>query len=278
MIDIETHRQQVNDAADYLKSRLIKSPEILVSLGTGLSGLADSLQEQIIIPYGEIPHFPIATVASHAGNLVCGSLGGNQLAILQGRMHCYEGYSAREVAFPIRVLSLLGVQTAIITNASGGLNPHFSAGSIMVLTDHINLLGDNPLRGPNIDDWGPRFPDLSKPYDVNLINLAFDAAQELGIDEEITTGTYICIPGPSLETPAETKFLRSCGGDAVGMSSIPEILVATHSGMNILGLSVVANVNDPDNLQPILLDDIIQTAQNTEPILQKLIAEIVARY
>lgn len=278
MIDIETHQQQVNDAVDYLKSRLIKSPEILVSLGTGLSGLADSLQEKIIIPYGEIPHFPIATVASHAGNLVCGSLGGKQLAILQGRMHCYEGYSAREVAFPIRVLSLLGVQTAIITNASGGLNPHFSAGSIMVLTDHINLLGDNPLRGPNIDDWGPRFPDLSKPYDVNLINLAFDAAQELGIDEEITTGTYICIPGPSLETPAETKFLRSCGGDAVGMSSIPEILVAAHSGMNILGLSVVANVNDPDNLQPIMLDDIIQTAQNTEPILQKLIAEIVARY
>ena len=276
MIDIGTHQQQVNEAVDFLRSRLGKSPEILVSLGTGLSGLADSLAEQIIIPYEEIPHFSVSTVASHAGNLVCGTLGGKHLAILQGRMHCYEGYTAREVAFPIRVLSLLGARTAIITNASGGLNPHFYAGSIMVMTDHINLLGDNPLRGPKIEEWGPRFPDLSKPYDSKLVNLAFDAAQELGI-EEITSGTYICIPGPSLETPAETTYLRHCGGDAVGMSSIPEILVASHGGLDILGLSVVANVNDPDNLQPIILEDIIQTAQDTEPILQKLIAGIVTR-
>lgn len=276
MIDIETYRRQVNEAVDLLRSRLDSIPDILVSLGTGLSGLADSLSDKTIIPYKDIPHFPLSTVESHAGNLVCGTLGGKNVAILQGRMHCYEGYSAREVAFPIRVLSLLGVKTAIITNASGGLNPHFSAGSIMVLTDHINLLQDNPLRGPNIDEWGPRFPDLSKPYDSNFVNLTFDCAQDLGIGE-VTTGTYICIPGPSLETPAETRYLLNCGGDAVGMSSIPEILVASHAGMNILGLSVVANVNDPDNLQPIVLEDIIQTAKDTEPILQKLIAEIVAR-
>lgn len=276
MIDIEQHRRQVNEAVDFLKTRLDCVPEILVSLGTGLSGLADSLEDRTIIPYEDIPYFPVSTVASHAGNLVCGTLSGKSLAILQGRMHCYEGYTAREVAFPIRVLSLLGVQTAIITNASGGLNPHFSAGAIMVMTDHINLLGDNPLRGPNIDEWGPRFPDLSKPYDINLVNLAFDAAEETGV-REITTGTYICIPGPSLETPAETLYLRNCGGDAVGMSSIPEILVAKHAGMKILGLSVVANVNDSDNLQPILLEDIIKTAQDTEPILQRLIGVIVKR-
>lgn len=277
MIDIEAHRRQVNEAAAFLQEKLVEPPEILISLGTGLNALADRLHERIIIPYYEIPHFPLSTVVSHAGNLVCGRLAGRSVAILQGRMHCYEGYTAREVAFPIRVLALLGVGTAIITNASGGLNPHFSAGSIMIMTDHINQLPDNPLRGPNIDEWGPRFPDLSQPYDPDLLNLVFESAEKLGI-EKITTGTYICIPGPSLETPAETRLLRLMGGDAVGMSSIPEILVAAHAGMRILGLSVVANVNDPENMQPILLEDIIQTAQFTEPVLQKLLAEIIAGY
>lgn len=276
MIDIETHRRQVDEAVGFLRARLDRDPEIVVSLGTGLSGLADALTRQIVIPYREIPNFPVATVASHAGNLVFGELGGRYLAILQGRMHCYEGYSAREVAFPVRVLALMGARTAIITNASGGLNPAFTAGTIMVMTDHLNQLGDNPLRGPNIDAWGPRFPDLSRPYDGGLVSAALDCARQMGI-EKITTGTYICIPGPSLETPAETRYLRRCGGDAVGMSSIPEILVAAHAGMRILGLSVVANVNDPDNLQPILLEDIIQAARQAEPVLQKLIAEIVAR-
>jgi purine-nucleoside phosphorylase len=274
VINIEAHRKQVNEAVSFLQSRLSGTPDILISLGTGLSGLANSLTEQVVIPYKDIPHFPVSTVASHEGNLVCGKLSGKYIAILQGRMHCYEGYSALEVAFPIRVLALLGVQTAIITNASGGLNPDFAAGTIMIMTDHISQLGDNPLHGPNIDEWGPRFPDLSKPYNSNLVTIATDCARKLNI-QKLTTGTYICIPGPTLETPAETRFLRLCGGDAVGMSSIPEILVATHAGMNILGLSVVANVNDPDNLQPILLDEIIETAQDTEPVLQKLIAEII---
>ncbi|GAB4338233.1 MAG: purine-nucleoside phosphorylase [Desulfobulbaceae bacterium] len=276
MIDMEQYRRRVEEAVAFLRKRLPFSPEILVSLGTGLSGLADALDDRIAIPYSDIPHCPKATVEGHAGNLVCGRLGGRRLAILQGRFHCYEGYPAREVAFPVRVLALLGAGTAIITNASGGLNPHFSAGSIMVLTDHINLLGENPLRGPNVDEWGPRFPDLSQPYDPGLVDLAFECADKLGI-EKLTSGTYVCIPGPSLETPAETRFLRSCGGDAVGMSSIPEILVATHAGLRILGLSVVANVNDPDNMQPILLEDIIRTAEDTEPVLQKLIAAIVQR-
>ena len=276
MIDIDTHRRQVHEAVDFLQTKLKQTPEIVISLGTGLSGLAESLSEKIVIPYGNIPYFPESTVASHAGNLVYGFLGGKYVSILQGRMHCYEGYSAREVAFPVRVLSLLGTRTAIITNASGGLNTKFSAGTIMAITDHINLLGDNPLRGPNVEEWGPRFPDLSTPYDKRLTNLALECARDLGINT-IVTGTYICIPGPSLETPSETRYLRNCGGDAVGMSSIPEILIAKHAGMNILGLSVVANVNDPNNLQPIILEDIIQTAQDTEPVLQELIAEIITR-
>lgn len=276
MIDIENHRRQVEEAVSFLRARVNKAPDIVVSLGTGLSGLAEALADQVVIPYKDIPNFPVATVVSHAGNLVFGELNGRYLAILQGRMHCYEGYSAREVAFPVRVLALMGARTAIITNAGGGLNPAFTAGTIMVMTDHVNQLGDNPLRGPNIDAWGPRFPDLSKSYDNGLVAIALDCAKQLDI-EKITTGTYICIPGPSLETPAETRYLRRCGGDAVGMSSIPEILVAVHANMRILGLSVVANINDPDNLQPILLDDIIQAARATEPLLQKLITKIVAR-
>jgi len=276
VIDINRHRQQVEEALEFLRSRTNVPPEIVIILGTGLSSLAKSLAAPLSIPCNDIPHFPVSTVSSHEGNLVFGQSGGKSVAILQGRVHCYEGYSAREVGFPLRVLSLLGAHTAIITNASGGLNPNFAPGSIMVLTDHINLLGDNPLQGPNIDEWGPRFPDLSRPYDKGLVKTALQTAQDLGIDM-MQTGTYVCIPGPSLETPAETRFLRKSGADAVGMSSIPEIIVAIHANMRVLALSVVANVNDPNNLQPILLDDIIQTAAKTEPILQELISEIIRR-
>ena len=277
MIDMAAHRRQVEEAVAFLRARLHEPPEIVVELGTGLGGLADALLDALTIPYHEIPHFPLSTVASHAGNLVCGTLAGKKVAVLQGRVHCYEGYSAREVALPMRVLALLGAKLAIITNASGGLNPAFAPGTIMVLTDHLNLLGDNPLRGPNFDDWGPRFPDLSKPYDAALVQAALAAAQSLGLPD-IATGTYVCIPGPSLETPAETRYLRSSGGDAVGMSSLPEILVARHAGMQVLGLAVVANVNDPDNLQPILLEDIVRKARETEPLLLSLIVEIITRY
>lgn len=277
MIDIDAHRRQVEESVSFLAEKTAEPPEIVIILGTGLNALAESLSEPLTIPYDQIPHFPVSTVTSHEGNLVFGQLSGRSVAILQGRVHCYEGYTAREVAFPVRVLSLLGAKTAIITNASGGLNTSFAAGTIMVLTDHINLLGDNPLRGPNIDEWGPRFPDFSKPYDQQLIEIADKAARVIGFDK-FENGTYVCIPGPSLETPAETRFLRKSGADAVGMSSLPEILVATHGGMRVLGLSVVANVNDPDDLQPILLEDIVRTAQETEPVLQNLVSEIISRY
>jgi len=276
VIDMEKHRRHVGEAVAFLKARLPVMPELAIVLGTGLGSLADSLEQQVVIPYRDIPHFPLSTVASHPGNLVCGRMGGTNVAILQGRVHCYEGYPAHAVALPVRVLSLLGADRLIVTNASGGLNRAFVPGTIMIIADHINLLGDNPLRGPNIEEWGPRFPDLSRPYDAALIDTALAAARDLSLDN-IAAGIYVCIPGPSLETPAETRFLRSCGADAVGMSSIPEILVAIHAGMKVLGLSVVANVNDPDNLQPILLEDIVKSAGKTEPLLQKLISEIVAR-
>ena len=276
MIDTAAYRRQVEESVAFLRDRLPFLPEIVVELGTGLGGLAEALAGPTVIPYRDIPHFPLSTVESHAGNLVCGELAGKTVAVLQGRVHCYEGYSAREVALPMRVLALLGARMAIITNASGGLNPDFAPGTIMVLTDHLNLLGDNPLRGPNIDAWGPRFPDLSKPYAPELVTTALAAARKLGLSN-MATGTYVCIPGPSLESPAETRYLRASGADAVGMSSLPEILVALHAGLRVLGLAVVANVNNPDNLQPILLADIVRKARETEPLLLSLIAEIITR-
>jgi purine-nucleoside phosphorylase len=274
MLDIKLHRQQVEEAASFLRSRLPILPEIMIQLGTGLGGLADAMEDSTTLAFEEIPNFPCSTVTSHAGNLVCGTLAGKPVAVLQGRFHYYEGYSAREVGFPIRVLSLLGAQTFIITNASGGLNTSWSPGTIMVFKDHINQLPDNPLRGPNVDDWGPRFPDLSEPYDPDLQKLALQAARKLEF-AEVVSGTYICIPGPSLETPAETRLLKQAGADAVGMSSIPEVITALHGGLRILGLSVVANVNDPDNFAPILLKDIVRAAGEAEPRLQELILEIV---
>ncbi|HHL33707.1 MAG TPA: purine-nucleoside phosphorylase [Desulfobulbaceae bacterium] len=268
------YREQVEEAAAFLAHKISVRPDIILQLGTGLGALAEAVEEQVVIPYAEIPHFPQSTVTSHAGNLIFGTLCGRKAALLQGRLHFYEGYSARQVAFPVRVLSLLGARIAVITNAAGGLNPDFLPGTIMVFSDHIYLLPDNPLRGPNVDDWGPRFPDFSQPYDQRLQKTAFASAVELGF-AEVVGGTYVCIPGPSLETPAETRYLRMIGADAVGMSSLPEVLVAIHAGMQVLGLSVVANVNDPDNFTPILLDDIVSAAGRAGSRLRQLLSRIV---
>jgi purine-nucleoside phosphorylase len=259
-----------------MRETLPYAPQTIIQLGTGLGEFAESISTDLILPYEKIPHFPKATVAGHKGNLHLGTIGSRRIAVLQGRFHYYEGYSTKEVAFPVRVLSLLGAENLLITNAAGGLNPHFQPGSIMIIKDHLNFLGENPLRGPNVDAWGPRFPDLSEPYAPALIRTALECAKTLHI-EGITTGVYVCIPGPSLETPAETRWLRQSGADAVGMSSIPEVLVALHGGLDVLGLSVIANVNNPDNFQPILLEDIIAAAAATEPQLKNLIVQILAR-
>jgi purine-nucleoside phosphorylase len=272
----DRYRENVEACVAFLRDRFPFVPNIILQLGTGLGGLAEQVDPACIIPYTKIPHFPQATVASHQGNLILGRINGHPIAVLQGRFHFYEGYSTKEVSFPIRVLSLLGAKTLLLTNAAGGLNPLFQPGSIMVIKDHLNFLGENPLRGPNVDSWGPRFPDLSHPYDPALIKIALDSTRHCGL-KNVITGVYVCIPGPSLETPAETRWLRDCGADAVGMSSIPEVLIALHAGLKVLGLSVVSNINDPDNFQPIILEDIIDTAGKVAPQLERLIIEIIGR-
>lgn len=273
---MEIFRRQVEEAVDFLRNRLIEPPRIVLVLGTGLSGLGGNIEDPLLIPYTAIPNFPVTTVESHAGNLVYGRLCGWPVAVLQGRFHYYEGYSARDLSMPVRVLSLLGAETLIACNSAGGLNTAFSPGTIMVLRDHLNFIPDNPLRGPNFDDWGPRFPDLSAPYDRNLRDIALASANRDGI-ERVVSGVYAAIPGPSLETPAETRFLRQSGADAVGMSTVPEVIVAIHAGMRILGLSVLANVNDPDNFRPIILEEIIAETKNAEERLGRLIVAVLAK-
>ncbi len=270
------YQGRVEECVAFLQEAFPFYPDLIIQLGTGLGHFGDKIKSELTLPYSDIPHFPQSTVDSHSGNLILGHLGEKKVAVLQGRFHFYEGYSTKEVAFPIRVLSLLGAKTLLLTNAAGGLNPLFQAGSIMVFRDHLNFLGENPLRGPNVESWGPRFPDFSTPYHPGLIKIALDSASHCKI-KNVISGVYVCIPGPSLETPAETRWLRDCGADAVGMSSVPEIIVAKHGGMDVLGLSVVSNVNDPDNFQPIILEDIIATAEAMEPKLEQLILEIVER-
>lgn len=271
---MESFKQRVDEAVRFLRDRMPEVPEIVLVLGTGLSGLGERIDSPVILPYAEIPNFPKATVASHAGNLIFGRLCGKPVAVLQGRFHYYEGYSARELTMPIRVLSLIGAKTLIVSNSAGGLNPAFAPGTLMVVRDHLNLIPDNPLRGPNVDAWGPRFPDLSAPYDRRLIDTALACAAKEQIDR-VTTGVYVAIPGPSLETPAETRYLRQCGADGVGMSTVPEVIVAIHAGMRVLGLSVVANVNDPDNLKPIILEEIIEETRRAEDRLSRLLLAIL---
>ncbi len=274
-LDTGSHVRQVKQSAEALSNYFVSRPKIAIQLGTGLGGIAEAIDTEFSIAYQDIPFFPQSTVESHQGRLIVGRIGGQPVVALSGRFHYYEGYSTRQVTFAVRVLQLLGIKTLIITNAAGGLNPHFQPGTIMVIRDHLNFLGENPLRGPNIDEWGPRFPDLSAAYHPLLIKGALDSARRCGL-KQVVTGIYVCVPGPSLETPAETRWLRQCGADAVGMSSVPEVIVARHGNMQVLGLSVIANVNDPDNFQPISLEDVIATAARTGPELQKLVIDIIS--
>ena len=272
-----SYQLQVEKAVAYLGARIPESPEIVIALGTGLGSLADLVESPLVIPYAEIPSFPQAQVVSHAGNLVFGKLAGRSVVILQGRCHYYEGYSTRELTLPLRVMALLGADSLVVANAAGGLNPDFAVGSLMIIRDHINLIPDNPLRGANNDAWGPRFPDLSAAYDKELIGLVRCGAERLGI-ANLTTGVYGAISGPSLETPAETRYLRDCGIDAIGMSTVPEVIVARHASMRVLGLSVIANINDPDHFQPIILEDVIARTEQVVGQLTTLITEVIPEF
>ncbi len=265
----------VLETFNFLKERIPFSPDIIITLGTGLSGLASKIEIDWRIPYQEIPHFPISTVETHVGELIFGRIAHKRVALLRGRFHYYEGYSTKELTFPLRVLSLFKPSVYIVSNASGGLNLSFKPGDLMVIKDHINLIPDNPLRGPNYPEFGLRFPDLSQTYDKELRDLLKKTAQEMGI--ELKEGIYVAVPGPSLETPAETRFLRLIGADAVGMSTVPEVIVAVHSGLKVLGISVIANVNDPDNFKPILFEEVVKSAQLAENNLTLLIKEFLKK-
>lgn len=266
----------VRAAEDAVRSVTPFEPTIGIILGTGLGQLAREIEVAATVPYDRIPGFPVPTVESHAGRLLFGTLGGKSVAALQGRFHRYEGYDLAHVTFPVRVLRTLGCQVLIVSNACGGMHPLWPAGDLVLLTDHINLLGDNPLVGRNDDATGPRFPDMSEAYDPALRRLAREAALALGIP--LHEGVYAAVPGPNLETPAEYRMLRAVGADVVGMSTVPEVIVAVHAGMRVLGVSLITDRCLPDALEPVSLEQILAVAAKAEPDLTRLIQRVVERW
>jgi purine-nucleoside phosphorylase len=268
-------RKHIDDAIAFLRSKTAATPAVGIILGTGLGGLVKEIALETVIDYAEIPHFPLSTVESHRGRLIFGTLGGKRVVAMQGRFHYYEGYTMQQVTFPVRVMKFLGVQTLLVSNAAGGMNPQFRKGSLMIITDHINLIGDNPLIGPNDESLGPRFPDMSEPYNKKLIALAEDVALDLKI--RVERGVFVAVPGPNLETRAEYRFLRFIGADAVGMSTVPENIVANHMGIPVLGFSIITDECFPDALQPARVEEIIAVAGSTEPKLTAIMKGVVER-
>ncbi|HNB58599.1 MAG TPA: purine-nucleoside phosphorylase, partial [bacterium] len=230
---------QIAEAVNYIQSKAKTQPSVGIILGTGLGGLVQEIRKEIEIPYQDIPHFPLSTVESHAGKLIFGTLGGKHVVAMQGRFHFYEGYTMQQITFPVRVMKFLGIKALLVSNACGGMNPQYQPGDIMIMDDHINLLGDNPLRGKNEDTLGPRFPDMSEPYSRTLIALAENIALEEKI--KVQKGIYVAVMGPNLETRAEYRFLRYIGADVVGMSTVPEVIVANHMGIPCLGFSIITD-------------------------------------
>ena len=265
----------VDEAAATVRARFDVRPAAAIILGTGLGRLAVEIDADAVIEYADIPGFPLSTVESHTGRLLCGTLAGRSVVAMQGRLHRYEGYSLQQVTFPVRVIRALGAETLIVSNACGGLNPLWSAGDLMLIADHINLLGDNPLVGPNDDRLGPRFPDLSSAYDLALRALTREVAAELEIP--LREGVYVAVTGPNLETRAEYRFLRAIGADVVGMSTVPEVLVAIHAGMRVLGLSIVTDMCLPDALEPATVERIIAVANAAEPTLAAVVRGVLER-
>jgi len=267
------YKEKVIETAGFLKQRLSRLPKIGLLTGTGLGDITSFLQISQSFDYGDLPHFPISTVESHPGRLLAGEIQKISVLALQGRFHLYEGYSPYEVTFPIRVMQELGVNILILSNAAGGLNPGFQAGDIMVLRDHINLTGSNPLTGPNEDKWGIRFPDMTRAYNENLAMLATRAGQDANI--RLQAGVYVGLRGPSLETPAEIRFLRTIGADAVGFSTALEVIAAVHAGIKVLGLSTITNIHNPDDPNPSSVEEIITVAQAAAPKLAVIIRKVI---
>jgi purine-nucleoside phosphorylase len=266
-------REQVEAAAARLRAASARPPRVGLILGTGLGSLSEKMEVEVAVPYRDIPHFPVSTVESHAGELLFGRIGGVDCAVMSGRVHLYEGYTMKQVTFPVRVLRALGATSLIVSNAVGGLNPSFSLGDLFLTVDHINLMGDNPLIGPNDETLGPRFPDMSEPYDLSLCALA----ERIALEERIVLrkGIFVAVAGPNLETRAEYRFLRLIGADVVGMSLIPETLVAVHAGMKVLALSVITDMGLPDALEPVNIDRILRIAAQAEPRLTRLVVRVL---
>jgi purine-nucleoside phosphorylase len=264
---------QIQEAATAIRTHWQGKPRVGIILGTGLGGLAEDIKQEVVIPYTKLPHFPQSTVITHAGQLIAGWLGGQPVVAMEGRFHAYEGWSLQQITFPVRVMKALGCEVLVVSNACGGMNPQWRKGDLMLIEDHINLLGDNPLIGKNDDRLGPRFPDMCFAYDRELLELAQSIAREERIPCQ--QGVYVAVPGPNLETRAEYRFLRTIGADVVGMSTVPEVIVAVHAGLRVLGLSVITDLCLPDALEPASIEDIIATARAAEKHLRLLVRRLL---
>lgn len=269
---------QIDRITEVIRNKITRSPKVGIILGSGLGGLADSVTEADIIPYVDLPSWPVSTVQGHQGRLVVGMLEGRDVLVMQGRTHYYEGYSMAQVGLPVRVMQRLGVETLIVTNAAGAVNPEFEPGDLMLITDHLNMIGMaglNPLRGPNLDEIGPRFPDMSRAYDLGLQELARQAAAEKGL--VLREGVYVCLAGPSFETPADLRFLRLIGADAVGMSTVPEVTVARHGGQRALGISGISNKANLDGETLTTHEEVLQAGQVIVPKLTDVLRGVLRK-
>ena len=276
MMTAAEYTRQVQEAAAYVRSALDgRRPEIAITLGSGLGDLAERLDAPLTIPYKEIPHFPVSTVSGHKGQFVCGKLGGKEVLCMQGRFHYYEGYDLKQVTMPVRVMKLLGIDSLLVTNAAGGINTGFHAGTLMLIEDHLNLTGENPLIGENLDAFGDRFFDMTVAYDKEYRTLAKATAEELNIP--LATGVYAWLTGPNFETPAEIRYLRTIGADAVGMSTVPEVLVARHSGIRVLGISCITNLAAGMTNNTLSHEEVKETADRVQNEFIRLVTGIVSR-
>ncbi len=265
--------EMVKETIEVIRKKTEKKYPVGIILGTGLGGLVKEIEIEHEIDYAELPHFPLSTVESHQGKLIFGKINGKNVVAMQGRFHYYEGYTMQQIIYPVRVMKFLGVETLLVSNACGGMNPIYKRGDIMLMVDHINLLGDNPLIGKNEDELGPRFPDMSEPYNLELIKLAENVALENKI--KVQKGVYVAVAGPNLETKAEYRFLRAIGADVVGMSTVPENIVANHMSMRVLGISIITDECFPESLKPVDVQEIIATAMATEPKMTLIMKEVI---
>jgi purine-nucleoside phosphorylase len=273
--DIKTYVERVKKAAEFIKSKITETPEVCIVLGSGLHGIAEIVENPIRIPYKEIPEFPVSTAPGHKGELIFGKISGKYVALMNGRFHYYEGYHMRDVTFGVRVMQELGVKYLFLTNAAGGLNPDFEVGRPMIISDHINMMGDNPLIGPNVEEWGPRFPDMSNAYDKELRAIAKRVAEELNIP--VYEGVYVAVAGPNFETPAELRMLRWMGADAVGMSTVPEVIAAAHRGTKVLAISAITDRAVPDDLKPLTAEEVLEVAHRTGQLIAKIMIKVLER-